>query len=130
MKDTVDVATANRLAEVRFLAWWTCGLPGCHWRREPDSVRSISRPSRRRNFNTGVVLDTDSWRIQAVMLMTIAAEDDVAVVENPNRMMAIANGLAAAGVPRVVVMLKEGNDEPIWNVSEAVCDLLDGGLGD
>ena len=82
------------------------------------------------NFNTGVVLDTDSWRIQAVMLMAIAAEDDVAVVEHPNRMMAIANGLAAAGVPRVVVMLKEGNDEPIWNISEAVCDLLGDGLGD
>jgi len=38
-------------------------------------------------------------------------------------MMALANGLAVAGLPKVIEMLKVGDAEPIWNLSDAV-DLL------
>ncbi len=38
-------------------------------------------------------------------------------------MMTLANGLAVAGLPKVIEMLKDGDDEPIWNLSDAV-DLL------
>ncbi len=53
------------------------------------------------------------------MLVAIALEDDVAVVERPNRIMAIANGLAAAGVPHVVELLQSGEQLPIWNLTDA-----------
>ena len=59
------------------------------------------------------------------MLVAIAMEDDVAVVERPNRMMAIANGLAAAGVPHVVEMLQSGEQTPIWALTDAVESILE-----
>ena len=76
------------------------------------------------NFITGAIFDRDSWRVQAVMLAAIAVDDTVEVVGDPNRMMAIANGLAATGVPLIVEMLEDGDQEPIWNLSEALSDML------
>ena len=73
------------------------------------------------NMTAGAIFDgRDSWRVQILMLLAIASEDDVSVVESPNRMMALANGLAAAGVPRVVEMLGDGQLPPIWNLTEAL----------
>ena len=74
-------------------------------------------------FIEGSIFDRDSWRIQIVMLVAIAVEDDVSVVLEPHKMMRIANGLAAAGVPLVVEMLHGA--EPIWNLSEGLETLLE-----
>ena len=71
-------------------------------------------------FETGAILDRDSWRVQAMMLVAIAVEDNVEVVGEPRRMMAIGNGLAAAGIPYLVEMLRDGDQEAIWNLSEAL----------
>ena len=57
------------------------------------------------------------------MLVAIAV-DGVEVVADPNRMMQIANRLAAAGVPYIVEMLEEGDQPPIWNLSDALEQLL------
>lgn len=76
------------------------------------------------NFITGAIFDRDSWRVQLVMLIAIAVAQDVGVVGEPNRMMAIGNGLAAAGVPLLVDMLEGGDLEPIWNLSEALYGML------
>lgn len=75
-------------------------------------------------FIEGSILDRDSWRVQALMLAAVAIQDDVSVVAEPRRMMAIANGLAAAGVPEVVEMLKDGDQDAIWNISECLEGLL------
>ena len=66
----------------------------------------------------------DNWCVQIVMLVAIAVEGNVEVVADPNRMMAIANRLAAAGVPHIVRMLEDGSDAPIWNLSDALEQLL------
>ncbi len=76
------------------------------------------------NMITGAIFDRDSWRVQAIMLVAIAVDGEVGVVGDPGRMMRIANGLAAAGVPYVVEMLESGDQEPIWNLSEALEELL------
>lgn len=77
------------------------------------------------NMIQGAIFDgKDSWRVQFLMLVAIAVEDDVAVVQRPNRMMAIANGLAAAGVPHVVEMLQSGEQLPIWNLTDAMESML------
>ncbi len=76
------------------------------------------------NIISGDVFNTDGWQAQAIMLIAIAVEDDLEVVLNPRRMMDIANGLAAAGVPHIIEMLNAGNEEPIWNLSEALDELL------
>ena len=85
-----------------------------------DSAKNLSR-----GIERGTTFDgEDSWRIQIVMLVAIAVEGNVEVVANPNRMMAIANRLAAAGVPHIVRMLEDGSDEPIWKLSDALEQLL------
>jgi len=71
-------------------------------------------------FIEGSIFDRDSWRVQAVMLIAITTMDSVEIVGEPRRMMAIANGLAAAGIPHVVEMLRDGDQDPIWNLSEAL----------
>ena len=77
-------------------------------------------------FITGgeIFTGNDTWRIQVLMLIAIAIEDTVEVVTDPRRMMEIANGLAAAGVPHIVRMLQEGGEDPIVNISDALEDLL------
>jgi hypothetical protein len=72
------------------------------------------------HFTEGTTFDRDSWRVQAIMLAAIAVEKSAEVVGDPSRMIAIANGLAAAGVPHIVEMLKSGADDAIWNLSEGL----------
>ena len=77
------------------------------------------------NMTTGAIFDgKDSWRVQYLMLLAIAMEHDVTIVERPNRIMAMANGLAAVGVPKVVEMLQDGDLAPIWNLTDALESLL------
>ena len=65
-----------------------------------------------------VVLDSDPWRVQMIMLIAIAVENDADIVSQPGRMMSLANRLAAVGVPRVVELIRIGVAEPIWNLSD------------
>ena len=58
------------------------------------------------------------------MLVAIAVEDNVGIVEEPRRMMAIANGLAAAGVPDLVEILTNGDQDAIWNLSDSLDEIL------
>ena len=58
------------------------------------------------------------------MLAAIEVEGTIEVVGDANRMIAIANGLAAAGVPHIVEMLEDGDQEPIWNLSDALAEAL------
>ena len=73
---------------------------------------------------SGDIFDTDGWQAQAIMLIAIAVDGDLEVILKPRRMMDIANGLAAAGVPHIVKMLSEGSESPIWNLSNAFVELL------
>lgn len=75
-------------------------------------------------FIEGSIFDRDSWRIQAVMLIAIAVENDVQIVDEPRRMITIANGLAASGIPHIVEIIRDGNQDPIWNLSDALDELL------
>lgn len=71
-------------------------------------------------FNEGSIFDRDSWRVQAIMLVAIAVTESVEIVGEPRRMVSIANGLATAGVPYLVEMLQDDDQEPIWNLSESL----------
>lgn len=73
---------------------------------------------------SGDIFNTDGWQAHAIMLIAIAVDGNLEVVLNPRRMMDIANGLAAAGVPEIVKMLNEGSESPIWNLSDAFEKLL------
>ncbi len=75
-------------------------------------------------FIEGSILDRDSWRVQTLMLIAIATTNSVDIVGEPRRMMTIANGLAASGIPYIADMLRDGDQDPIWNFSEALDSLL------
>lgn len=77
----------------------------------------------------GDIFNTDGWQAQAIMLIAIEVEGDLEAVLNPRRMMDIANGLAAAGVPHIVKMLSEGHEKAIWNLSDAFEGVLQSDTG-
>ncbi len=109
----------------RMVDLWFAGL-SIAARKKLEPVDLSKRKTR--HFNNGAIFsqNEDNWRIQIVMLIAIAVEDSVEIVNEPSRMMSIANRLAAAGVPYIVDMLRDGNDEPIWNLSEALREIIHG----
>lgn len=72
----------------------------------------------------GSIFGSDPWRVHTLMLIAIGHSGDIQIVSEPRRMMTLANGLAVAGLPKVLDMLKDGDAEPIWNLSDAVDNLL------
>ncbi len=72
----------------------------------------------------GSILSNDPWRFQALMLLAVALTEGIDVVDEPRRMMSIANGLAVSGLPHLIDMLKDGEAEPIWNLSEGMESLI------
>lgn len=106
---------------LRMVDFWFTGLSlAAHKQLTPVNL------SRQDTFKfiEGSIFDRDSWRVQAVMLVAIAVDGNVEIVEEPRRMMAIANGLAAAGVPGLVEMLADGDQDAIWNLSDAIDGIL------
>jgi hypothetical protein len=73
-----------------------------------------------RKIIEGSIFGSDPWRVHTLMLVAIAQTDSVEVVSEPRKMMAIANGLAIAGLPTVLDMLRDGDGDAIWNLSESV----------
>lgn len=105
----------------RMVDLWFAGL--CFAARKQLEPVDLSKQDTFK-FIEGSIFDRDSWRVQAVMLIAIAIDDNVEIAAEPRRMMAIANGLAAAGVPYIVDMLKDGDQDAIWNLSESLDDFL------
>ena len=66
----------------------------------------------------GTVLSSDPWRIDALMLLAIAATRDTTVVTEPGKVVSLANEYAAAGLGDVVDMLKDGDADAIYNLSD------------
>ena len=119
-------ASIDRSPFPRMVDLWFAGLSIAVYKNLPPVDLTNRKTS---NMVYGAIFDRDSWRVQVVMLIAIAVEDEIDVVGNPNHMMVIANGLAAAGVPHIVEMLESGDQDPIWNLSEALANLLGSNAG-
>ena len=72
----------------------------------------------------GSIFGNEPLRIHALMMIAIKKANNVDIVSEPRKVMALANGLAVAGLPRVIEMLKIGDAEPIWNLSDALESLI------
>lgn len=79
-----------------------------------------------RKIIDGAIFGSDPWRVHILMLIAIGKTDDIQIVSEPRKMIGIANGLAVGGLPKVLEMLKDGDAEPIWNLSEAIEEILSG----
>lgn len=69
-------------------------------------------------FMDGTVFSSDSWRIDALMLIAVGVTGDTEILAEPRRVMNLANQYAAGGLPDVIDLLKDGDAEAIYNVSD------------
>ncbi len=93
------------------------------------AVRNGLKPIDLSNANTtrfieGSILDSDPWRIQFLMLIALHVKGQPEILINSPEIISMANGLAAAGVPCIVDMLTDGDEPPIWNISNAMEKLI------
>lgn len=72
----------------------------------------------------GSIFSSDPLRIHALMLIAIKQTGQIEIVGEPRKIMSLANGLAIAGLPKVIEMLKDGDAEPIWNLSEELENII------
>lgn len=72
----------------------------------------------------GSIFANDPLRIHALMLIAIKMTGEIEIASEPRQVMSLANGLAVAGLPKIVEMLRDGGAEPIWNISEALDEIL------
>lgn len=111
----IDQSPFPRMIDMWFLAVCVAA------RLDLEPVDSSKMDSRK--FADGNILSSDPWRVHTLMLIAIVQTDSVEIVSEPRKMMAIASGLAVAGLPRVLSMIKDGSGEPIWNLTDAAGDL-------
>ena len=93
------------------------------------AVRNKQNPQDVSQFQTvkitpGSIFSSDPWRIHALMLIATASTDGIDITSEPRRMMQMANGLACAGFPIVEEMIKDGEADPIWNLSDSLHRIL------
>ena len=100
--------------------WFLSVCVGSRFRLEPPDITKCDT----KKIIDGAIFASDPWRIHALMLIAISRSGDVQIVSEPRKIMALANGLAVAGLPKVIEMLQDGDAEPIWNLSDAVAELL------
>ena len=115
-KDDIDQSPFPRMVDLWFLSVCVAARLGL----EPAEIRKNDT----RKIIDGTIFANDPWRIHALMLIAIGKTGDVNIVAKPGDMMKLANDLALAGLPRVIEMLKDGEDVPIWNLSESIDEVL------
>jgi hypothetical protein len=112
----IDQSPFPRMVDLWFLAVCVAARLGL----EPADVTNANTVK----IIEGSIFGSDPWRVHLLMLIAIEKSGGVEIVSDPRRMMAVANGLAVAGLPKVIEMLGEGDAEPIWNLSDELDSLL------
>ncbi len=74
----------------------------------------------------GSIFSSDPWRINALILIAISKTEDVEIVTQPRKIMTLVNSLAVTGMKELLNMLKDSDDDPIWNLSESLDSLFRG----
>lgn len=79
-------------------------------------------------FVTGQVLQGDTERIATLEVIAIAHSGDPLIVADPKKVMSIANGFAAAGMPELLQFLRKPNMKPLDGLADEMRSLseLDG----
>lgn len=112
----IDQSPFPRMVDLWFLSVCVAARLGL----EPVDIGKFET----RKIIDGSIFGSDPWRVHTLMLLAIGHSGDVNVVSEPRKMMSLANGLSVAGLPKVIDMLKEGDADPIWNLSDALDEIL------
>jgi hypothetical protein len=113
---TIDQSPFPRMVDLWFLAVCVAA------RADLEPIDIAKRDTRK--IIEGSIFGSDPWRVHALMLLAIGVSGDVQTASEPRKMMTLANGLAVAGLPKVIEMLKDGDGDPIWNLSDAIDGIL------
>jgi hypothetical protein len=100
--------------------WFFSICVAMHMGLEPVNIGSIETYK----VIDGSIFGSDPVRIHLLMLIAIERSDSIDVISEPRKMMNIANELSVAGLEQVEEMLKNGDSEPIWNLSESINDMF------
>lgn len=95
--------------------WWAALCLGAMEGRQ-------STPPKWHDFVTGAVLNQDPWRIRCLELIGIAGNGPD-VLEEPGRVIEIANRFAATGMPMLIDTMT-GQTEPIWALTNFLRSLV------
>ena len=112
----IDQSPFPRMVDLWFLSVCVAARLGL----EPVDIAKYET----RKIIDGSIFRSDPWRVHTLMLIAISKTGNIPIVSEPRRMMALANGLAVAGLPKVIDMLKDGDADPIWNLSDAIDEIL------
>lgn len=75
-------------------------------------------------FITGELISRDPYRVELLELLAISFTKDPWIIEEPSKIIDLANELAATGLPEVIGMLNEGNAKPIWNLTDSLTEIF------
>lgn len=99
--------------------WFLAVCVGAQMGRRVPMKRESSH-----KFIEGSIFQSDPWRVEILELLAIGFSGDPQIIRNPRDVIQLANDLAAAGMPEVREMLREGRAQPIWNLSQQVLDRI------
>jgi hypothetical protein len=108
----IDRSPFNRYVDL----WWAALGLGVRGGR-------TSTPPKWHDFVTGAVLNQDPWRIRHLELIALAKEGP-GVLDEPGRVIGIANGYAAAGIATLIDTMT-GQTEPIWALTNFLRSLVE-----
>jgi hypothetical protein len=72
----------------------------------------------------GSAVISPEWRADALRLIAISESGEIDIVQDPRRMMRIANGLAFAGMPRLIEILEQSPDDEMFGLSDELVAML------
>lgn len=72
----------------------------------------------------GAAVVSPEWRADALRLIAISQSGETDIVQDPRRMMRIANGLAFAGMPRLIEILDQNPDDEMFALSDELVAML------
>lgn len=116
-RGSVDMSPFPRMIDMWFLAVCIAVRDGLEPLEKGKKGKDVVE------INRGEVFANETDRVYTLMLIAIKISKSMEIVTEPRKMIEIANGLAGAGLPKVIEMLK-GDGEPIWNLSEEIHKIL------
>lgn len=72
----------------------------------------------------GNIFASDPWRVSYLSLLAIGLTNDPDIIREPASVMELLNELAAAGTPQLLSLLAADRNQPIWNLSDGLLDLM------
>ena len=103
--------------------WFLCVCIAARLDLEPADINRIKARKLVKMIG-GTIFSSDRWRVDLLMLIAIEKTGNVNIISTPRKIMELADGLAVAGLPKVLEMLRNGNEEPIMSLSGSIDSLL------